>query len=104
MRRLRFSARALEDLGRIHRWYSQPGAGQIARRRLAQIKADIRSLQKNPVMWPRREQGARELNTEGHTVVCTVTPDTGDRRTAGDVIILRVFGPGQDRSSLLEED
>jgi hypothetical protein len=32
---------------------------------------------------------------------CTkVRPDTGRDETAGDVIVLRVFGPGQDRGTL----
>jgi hypothetical protein len=32
---------------------------------------------------------------------CTkVRPDTGRNETAGDVIVLRVFGPGQDRGTL----
>lgn len=29
-----------------------------------------------------------------------VAPDTGDDRTAGEVSVLRVFGPFQDRTEL----
>jgi hypothetical protein len=29
-----------------------------------------------------------------------VVPDTGRNDTAGDVLVLRVFGPGQDRDDL----
>ena len=43
------------------------------------------------------KMGSRERVIEGHTVVYAVDPDTNDSRTAGDVYVLRVFGPGQDR-------
>jgi len=34
---------------------------------------------------------------EEHRVLYSVEPDTGRDATAGDVMVLRVFGPGQDR-------
>ena len=34
---------------------------------------------------------------ERHVVVYRVSPDTGEDFTSGDVEVLRVFGPGQDR-------
>ncbi len=33
-------------------------------------------------------------------MVYRVDPDTGDNETAGDVLILRIFGPGQSRERL----
>ena len=33
----------------------------------------------------------------GHCVQYQLHPDTGDNLTAGDVLVLRVFGPGQFR-------
>jgi len=36
----------------------------------------------------------------GYRVIYAVTPDTGDNATAGDVEVLRVFGPGQERTRL----
>jgi hypothetical protein len=44
--------------------------------------------------------GRREMSCEGHRVVYRVDPDTGSNATAGDVLVLRVFGPGQDRTKL----
>jgi len=38
--------------------------------------------------------------TERHVVVYEVIPDTGRDTTAGDVTVLRVFGPGQSRDIL----
>ena len=42
----------------------------------------------------------RERVVEGYTIVYRALPDTNDNRTAGDVRVYRVFGPGQDRSAL----
>lgn len=36
----------------------------------------------------------------GYRVIYVVTPDTGDNATAGNVEVLRVFGPGQNRTQL----
>jgi hypothetical protein len=33
----------------------------------------------------------------GYRVLYEVDPDTGSSATAGDVRVLRVYGPGQDR-------
>jgi hypothetical protein len=35
---------------------------------------------------------------EDHVVVYELHPDTGSNATAGDVLVLRVFGPGQDQA------
>lgn len=37
---------------------------------------------------------------EGQVVIHEVHPDTGRDTTAGDVLVLRVFGPGQPREVL----
>jgi hypothetical protein len=36
----------------------------------------------------------------GYRVIYVVKPDTGDNATAGDVEVLRVFGPRQERTRL----
>lgn len=33
--------------------------------------------------------------SSGYRLVYTIDPDTGDSRTAGDITIVAVFGPGQ---------
>jgi hypothetical protein len=43
----------------------------------------------------------RELPCQGgYRALYRVSPDTGRDETAGDVRVLRVFGPGQDRGTL----
>lgn len=42
--------------------------------------------------------GVRELPCNGgYRALYEVQPDTGRDETAGDVIVLRVYGPGQSR-------
>jgi len=36
----------------------------------------------------------------GYRAIYEVDPDTGQNRTAGDVVVLRVYGPGQHRRTL----
>lgn len=49
--------------------------------------------------WP--APGVRELPCDGgYRALYEVIPDTGREETAGDVLVLRVFGPGQDRGML----
>ncbi len=49
----------------------------------------------------RQHPGVRELPCDGgYRALYRVAHDTGDNATAGDVLVLRVFGPGQDRGRL----
>lgn len=97
-RDVRATPRAAADIAAIRRWYSQPGSGFIAKRRLRVIAAAIRGLRDAPCRNRRGERaGTRELVVESHVVVYRVVPDTGRDSTSGDVEILRVLGPGQDR-------
>ena len=77
----------------------QPGSGSAARRVLAGIRSDLLHLQENPCRWPvGQHPGTRECPCAGgYRVIYEVIPDTGRDETAGDVRILRVYGPGQDR-------
>jgi plasmid stabilization system protein ParE len=101
-RRLRYTEKALDDLDAARRWLTQPGSGPAARRKLAAIRADIRRLQQDPCLWPAGDlPGVRELPAAGGwRVLYEVAPDTGRSATAGDVRVLRVYGPGQDRRGL----
>jgi plasmid stabilization system protein ParE len=97
-RTVRLSDRAAQDLDAIHRWQTQPGAGGAASRRLRAIISAIRQLEEIPCLHVRgRRPGTREMSVEGHRVVYRVSADSGDNATAGDVVVLRVFGPGQWR-------
>ncbi len=35
------------------------------------------------------------LVCEGHRILYTLAPDTGITSTAGEVVLIRIFGPGQ---------
>ena len=101
-RRLIYAPRAREDLDAIRRWLTQPGAGPSARRRLTAIRATINRLRGHPCLFPvGQHSGVRELPCDGgYRTLYRVTPDTGRSETAGDVLVLRVFGPGQSRDRL----
>ncbi len=98
-RRLSYTEKALDDLDAARLWLTQPGSGPVARRKLAAIRADIRRLQQVPCQWPVGDMpGVRELTgAGGWRVLYEVEPDTGRSADAGDVRVLRVYGPGQDR-------
>jgi plasmid stabilization system protein ParE len=98
-RRLIYAPRAREDLDAIRGWLMQPGSGPAAKRRLVAIRAAINRLRQHPCLYPIGDHpGVRELPCAGgYRALYRVTPDTGRNDTAGDVRILRVFGPGRSR-------
>jgi hypothetical protein len=72
------------------------GAGQRAARRLANILEALAELRMAPCRWAWSEHdGARQRIVERCKIVYQVIPDTGDNETAGDVLVVRIFGPGQ---------
>ena len=99
---LRYTDRALADLAAISRWLTQSGSGVAAQRRLASVWADIEGLREHPCRFPiGHHEGVRELPCGGgYRALYEVAPDTGREETAGDVTVLRVFGPGQSRLRL----
>ncbi len=98
-RRLRYTDDALADLDDARTWLTQPGSGPAARVKLSGIRADIRRLRQEPCLWPVvGTLGVRERPAAGgYRVFYKVSPDTGWNETAGDVLVLRVYGPGQFR-------
>ncbi len=98
-RRLIYAPRARDDLKAVRRWLTQSGSGPAAWRKLATIRTEIRRLQQTPCLWPfGQHAGVRELPcTGGYRALYEVIPDTGSNATAGNVRVLRVYGPGQDR-------
>jgi len=101
-RNLGFTDKALADLDAVKLWLTQPGSGPRARRRLAAIWSAIEGLREHPCRYPTvQHPGVRELPCDGgYRALYQVHPDTGRDETAGDVRILRVFGPGQSRAHL----
>lgn len=80
----------------------QPGSGPAAWHKLDAILAAIEDLRDHPCRFPLGTHvGGRERPCAGgYRALYRVTPDTGLNATAGDVTVLRLFGPGQDRRSL----
>jgi plasmid stabilization system protein ParE len=101
-RRLIYASRALADLDAMQRWQTQPGSGRAAIRRVKAIRLTIRRLKQHPCRYPVGQYpGVRELPCDGgYRALYRVIPDTGRDETAGDVRVLRVFGPGQSRERL----
>ena len=97
-----YAPRARNDLAAITRWLTQPGSGPRARRRLAAIWAEIERLRDHPCRYPvGQHRGVRELPcSSAYRALYRLHPDTGRDETAGDVRVLRVFGPGQSRNRL----
>jgi hypothetical protein len=69
---------------------------------MAAIRAAIIGLREYPCLYPDREHpGVREMPCDGgYRVLYEIYPDTGRSETAGDVRVLRVFGPGQSRERI----
>ena len=101
-RDLIYAPEALADLDAAGRWLTQPGSGPRAWRRLAAITESVERLREHPCLWPAgQHDGTRELPCDGgYRAIYEVHPDTGSNLTAGDVLVLRVYGPGQDRRTL----
>jgi len=101
-RRLSYTDDALADLAGVTRWLTQPGSGPAARRRLAAIWTAIEQLREQPCVWGvGQHAGVRELPCAGgYRALYEVHPDTGGDDTSGGVLVLRVYGPGQDRRRL----
>jgi plasmid stabilization system protein ParE len=97
-RSVTISPEAAADLVAARRWLLQPGSGQVALRRLRNIRSSIRALRQAPCFWAIGDHpDIREIPVEGYRVLFIVEPDTGSNDTAGDVTALRLFGPWQER-------
>lgn len=92
------SATATRDLGQIRAWYSQPGSGPRAKRRASAILQAMRDLERHPPIGaPSEEPGVRERVVEEHTVIYRVQNDTGVAGQGGDIEVIRIWQPGQNR-------
>ena len=86
------SPAAADDLEGVRAWYFQPGAGSVAKRRVQHILKGIEALAEWPFIGASGpEPGSREHVVENHVVFYRVDPESGD------VEIIRVWRPGQDR-------
>jgi plasmid stabilization system protein ParE len=91
---------ASDDLNNARKWLHQPGAGTAARHRYRALSRAIRILRTDPMRYRRdpEDEHLRIISVEGYRIIYAVTPvipDTGDNRTAGDMTVLAVLGPGE---------
>lgn len=95
---------ALDDMAAAADWLFQPGAGETAAKRWNQLSRAIDAdLCETPCRWPEGDHpGVRERTVAGgYRIMYEVDPDTDDDATAGDVQVLRVYAPRQDRSGFV---
>ena len=79
----------------------QPGSGRTARGRLQSVLTALRDLVLHPCRFPvGQHPDVRERSVSGYRLLYVVDPDTGSDRTAGNVTVLRIYGPGQLRDRL----
>jgi plasmid stabilization system protein ParE len=88
---------AAETLIAARRWLRQPGAGDVGKARWNAILAAIESLRSLPYLGNEitEPHGYRQLVVSGYRLIYRVQPDTEDNETAGDGLLVAVFGPGQ---------
>jgi plasmid stabilization system protein ParE len=98
-RRLIIAPRARDDIEAARHWLMQPGSGPAAWTKLDAVLAAIEDLRDHPCRFPLgRHPGVPERpGAGGWRALYRVRPDTGRDDTAGDVRVLRVYGPAQDR-------
>ncbi len=87
---------AQRDLREVRLWFRQPGAGRTAETGFKRIVSAINGLARYPYAHAIKEPPrVRMLVCEGHRILYTLAPDTGITSTAGEVVLIRIFGPGQ---------
>ena len=96
-RRVTIAPAAAEGFRRARLWLLQPGSGPAGLRRWEALREARRRLRDHPYLGtPSADHpGLRQLVVAEHRLIYRLVPDTGDAGTAGDVLILALFGPGQ---------
>lgn len=88
---------AAEGLRRARQRLTQPGPGTEGRARWAALRETPGRLRIHPYLGSAStdHSGYRQCIVSEHRRIYRVMPDTGSGETAGDVVIVAVFGPGQ---------
>ena len=92
--RVQLLGKAETDLADARRWLLQPGSGVQAHRRYGDIVRALQDLKMHPDRWPIGDHEFRERSAGGYRIIYRIT----DRDAL--VIVLRIFGPYQNRSDL----
>ena len=99
---LAFAREAIADLGRTFIWLSQPGAGRNATARLEALSRAMHDVAREPYRCPPHASlsGVRQRSVRGgYLIVYRVVESAGrERGEDHEVEIMRVLGPGQQRS------
>jgi len=92
------SLAALRAFGQAKDWLIQLGSGQKGAQKWRAMQQVSRRLRRNPYLGPQdpAQPTQRIIVISGDRFIYRVSPDTGDSRTAGDIEIIQIPGPGQD--------
>lgn len=99
-RAVRLTLEAEAGFASARRWLLQPGSGSQGKARWDALRAATRTLAEAPYRGAAApgDPGLRQVIISGHRLLYRVFPDTGQTATVGDVTVIALFGPGQDRS------
>jgi hypothetical protein len=96
-RKVTIAPDAIVAFAKAKTWLCQPVSGATGKKRWAALNEARLSLEHHPHLGgeSRDHPEHRQLVVSGYRLVYQVASDTGDAMTAGDVVIVALFGPGQ---------
>ncbi len=96
-RRVTTAPDALEALRQARAWLTQKGSGPRGLARWTALRDSRKKLRTFPYLGVAIEgrPGRYQIVVSDHRLIYRIEPDTGDSVTAGDILVLAVFGPGQ---------
>jgi plasmid stabilization system protein ParE len=97
-REVSMSRNALRAFQPARDWLLQPGSKRQGARKWDAMRQVRRRLRDNPYIGSQDlgQPQYRAIVVSGYRIVYRVSPDTADSRTAGDVVMLRIFSPRQE--------
>jgi len=97
-RKVLMSSAALRAFEQAKDWLLQPGSGPKGAQKWRAMQQIRRRLRGNPYLGPQdlSQPSHRIIVTAGYRFIYRISADTGDSRTAGDVEIVQILGPGQE--------
>ncbi len=98
-RKVRTAAKAVAALDQARLWLLQPGSGSFGLQRWTALQSVPRRLRDHPFAGPVCPENSayRQIVVHGYIFYYRIMPGAGGSATAGDIEIVDIFGPGQDR-------
>ncbi len=98
VRRVAVTPEAAAAFRNARQWLMQPGSGRAGALRWQKLRGIRKILQRSPYIGPAfaGQPGVRVVVVSDYRVLYQVVPDTGDTQSAGDILIVALFGPGQE--------